>query len=94
MSEDPISKSRIGPRGGGRPIPKSQRPESIDVNEDYASSFKGLRSRIIYIVCCFIPYIAVCVLIYLEGLESLGIALLSVPLALLLMFWLLQRKPG
>jgi len=93
MSEDPISKSKIGAGMGKRDlIPKSQGPGNIFTDKDYAGSYKSLRSRIIYLICCALPYVGICVFIYLEGLETLGIILLAIPLVLFLIFWFLKRK--
>lgn len=93
MSEDPLRKSRAS-TGFKDPIPKSQGRGSIYTNKDYSSSFTSLRSRIIYLTLCFLPYVGICVFIYLEGLEILGIVLLAVPLVLFGLFWFLKRKLG
>ncbi len=91
MHNDPM-KEGMPTRGLAEPIPPSQGVGRIDTSKDFSSPFKSLRSRIIYIACCFLPYIGICVFVYLEGLETLGIILLAVPLVLFSLFWFLKRK--
>ena len=89
MSPDPMYK---GPPDFSDPIPKSQGRGSIDTDKDYSSNFTSLRSRILYLTLCILPYIAICIFIYLEGLETLALILLAIPLELLGLFWFLQKK--
>ena len=91
MSKDPFSKS--GKLASREPIPKSRgRRGKIYTDRDYSSSFTSTRSRIIYLACCLLPYIAICTMVYLEGLEVLALLLLSIPLVLFLVFWFLDKK--
>lgn len=93
MSEDPISKSQIT-EGMGKSdvIPKSQGRGSINTSRDFSGGSTSLRSRIIYLTLCLLPYVGICIFVYVEGLEALAIILLAVPLVLFSLFWLLQSK--
>ena len=73
------------------PIPKSQGRGRIETNIDYSSNLKSRRSRILFLVLCILPYIGICTLIYLEGLELLAVILLAIPLVLLGVFWFIQK---
>ena len=93
MSEDPISKSQIGAGMGRKDVlPKSYGPGSINVSKDYSTLFKTRRSRILFITCCALPHIGICIFVYLEGLKAVSIVLLAVPLVLGVLFWFLQKK--
>jgi len=93
MSEDPISKSQIG-AGLGRPdvLSKSQGRGSVYTDKDYSKSLQSRRSRVAFVTLCLIPYVAACVVLYLDGLEFLAITLLATPLVLLLVFWYIAKR--
>lgn len=92
MSEDPISKSQIGAgMGKSKIIPESKGSGQIYTNRDYSEFFPSLRARIIYLTLCLLPYVGICIFVYLEGIEVLGIILLAVPLFLFTLFWILKR---
>ena len=88
MSQDPMYKGSPSFRD---PMPKSQGRGKINTSKDYSGNFTSLRSRIIYITLCLLPYIGICIFVYLEGLETLALILLAIPLVLLGLFWFLQK---
>ena len=81
MNKDPFPDNKKG-RG------------SIYTDRDYSSGFTSRRSRIIYVSCCMLPYLAMCIYLYLSMSEAVGIMLLAVPLVLFLVFWFLSKKLG
>lgn len=89
MSKNPMHK---GSPNFYDPISKGKGGGSINTGKDYSGNFTSLRSRIIYLTLCLLPYIGMCIFVYLEGLEILAIILLAIPLVLLSLFWLLQAK--
>lgn len=92
MIKDPTQKGN-GPTQFHDPLIRNGKGKArIDTSTDYSRKFVSLRSRIIYMSLCILPYLAICVLVYLEGLEALGIMMLTLPLVLLSIFWYIQKK--
>jgi len=91
MSTDPIKKSKVSVNFRD-PIPKSQGRGNLDVSKNYSAGFNSLRSRIVFLSACMLPYIGICLFVYFEGLALLSIILLAIPLVFFLLFWLLQKK--
>lgn len=92
MSEDPISKSQLGP-GLGKPdvLKKSQGRGSIYTDKDYSKALPSSRSRIVFVLLCLISYVAVIALLYFSGVKILAIALSVTLLVLFLLVRYLAR---
>lgn len=93
MSEDPISKSKIGAgMGSGDPVPKNQGRGSINTSRDFSTAFTSLSSRVAFVSLCMLPYVVLCVYLYLSLNKFLAIILLSLPILVGLGFWLLSQN--
>ncbi|MFK8185317.1 MAG: hypothetical protein AB8B99_18235 [Phormidesmis sp.] len=93
MSDDPISKSQLGPGLGKTTVISKQKGRgSIYTDRDYSRALKTSWSRIIFVALCLIPYIAICVVLYLDGVEILGITLLAIPFVLFFVFRSLAKN--
>lgn len=92
MSEDPISKSRIGP-GMGRPdiIPRNQGCGNIPTDKDYSQPLKGRQSRAVFVSFCAVPYLVTALYLFLTSDEIVAILLLLIPLVIGLLFWILFK---
>jgi len=94
MIKDPHGKGN-GPTQYNDPIFRGGKEKgNINTTKDFSSGFDSQRSRIIYMCVCLLPYIGICVLVYLEGLEALGLIMLALPLVLLSIFWFIKKKVG
>lgn len=88
----PNSRGRARVGNPNELIPLNRGRGQIDITKDYSSGFTSLRSKIIYLTCCALPYIGFCTFLYMEGLKSACAVMVIVPIALFAIFWFLKRK--
>lgn len=93
MSEDPISKSQIGAGLGRRDvIPKNKGRGQIYTDKDYYGNFRSLSSRVIFALCCVVPYIAIAIHLYFTADKVIAIIMLAIPLVIGLAFWFVTKR--
>ena len=73
------------------PFPRNERGGKIDIGRDYSRFLGGFRSKLLIVVLALLPYTALSIFLFLEGLEIIAVVLLLIPLLLFFSFWIVLR---
>ncbi len=90
MSPDPLQK---GNNPSFRdPLTRSGKGGQLNQRRDYGGSSASLRSRIIFVSLCLIPYLGFGIYLFVQGQQIPAIALLGAPLFIGLLFWFVIKN--
>ena len=92
MIKDPTKKGN-GPTKFRDPIMHHGKSKGrINTSQDYSMGVTSLQGRLLFLGLCILPYIGICLVVYLQGLKALGLIMLAIPFVLLSFFRYLDKK--